>query len=86
MRVVFIVTMFGTLNANSVESDNTQRSVASDLGLHYLPMFLYGDARYKWFQLKDVRKMTPFLALASSVSITKTYLYNFDPLKPHFIQ
>ena len=31
-------------NANSVDSDHTPRSVASEQGLHCLPMFLLGDA------------------------------------------
>ena len=35
-------------NANSVDSDQTPRSVASDLGLHCLPMSLLWDARLKW--------------------------------------
>ena len=33
------------LNANSVNSDQTPRSVASDLGLHCLPVSLLWDAR-----------------------------------------
>ena len=39
---------FYVLNANSVDPDQTPRSVASDLGLHYLPMSLLWDARHKW--------------------------------------
>ena len=35
-------------NANSVDTDQTPRSAASDLGLHCLPMSLFGDARHKW--------------------------------------
>ena len=35
-------------NANSVEPDQTPHSVVSDLGLHCLPMSLFGDARHKW--------------------------------------
>ena len=36
------------LQANSGDPDQTQHSVASDLGLHYLPMFHKKDARYVW--------------------------------------
>ena len=36
------------LNANSVDPDQTPRSVASDLGLHCLPMSLLWNARLKW--------------------------------------
>ena len=44
----FIISMFysdSVLNANSVDSDQTTRSVMSDLGLHYLPISLLWDAR-----------------------------------------
>ena len=34
--------------ANSVDPDQTPRFVASDLSLHFLPMSLLWDARYKW--------------------------------------
>ena len=46
--LAFIITMFveiSELNANSVDPDQTPRSVAFDLGLHCLPMFLSWDAR-----------------------------------------
>ena len=36
------------LNANSVDPDQTPRSVASDLGLYCLPKSLLWDARHKW--------------------------------------
>ena len=36
------------LNANSVDPDQISHSVASDLGLHCLPMSLLWDARLKW--------------------------------------
>ena len=35
------------LNANSVDPDQTPRSVASDLGLHYVAMSLLWGARHK---------------------------------------
>ena len=35
-------------NVNSVDSDQTPRSAASDLGLHCLPKSLLGEARHKW--------------------------------------
>ena len=37
------------LNANSVDSDQTPRSAASDLGLRFLPMSLLWDARHNFF-------------------------------------
>ena len=36
------------LNANTVDSDQTPQSAASDMGLHSLPMFILWDARHKW--------------------------------------
>ena len=36
------------LNANCVDSDQMPHSVASDLGLHCLPLTLLWDARLKW--------------------------------------
>ena len=43
------------LLANSVDPDETSRSVASDLGLHFLPVSLLWDARfkYKWIDLDN---------------------------------
>ena len=38
-------------NANSVDFDQTARSVASDLDLHRLPMYLLWDARLKWVNI-----------------------------------
>ena len=46
-----MITMFykiAALNANSVDPDQTPRSAASDVGLHYLPMSLLWEARLKW--------------------------------------
>ena len=40
------------VHANSVDPDQTPRSAASELGLHYLPMTLLGDARLKWNTVK----------------------------------
>ena len=37
--------------ANSVDHDQTPRSVASDLSLHCLPMSLLRDARVKWVKV-----------------------------------
>ena len=36
------------LDANSVDPDQTPRSVESDLGVVCLPMYLLWDARHKW--------------------------------------
>ena len=35
-------------NANSVDTDQTPHSAASDLGRHCLPTSLLWDARHKW--------------------------------------
>ena len=35
-------------NANSIDPDQTPPSVASNLGLHCLPMSLLWGARFKW--------------------------------------
>ena len=36
------------MQANSGDPDQTPHSVASDLGLHYLPMSHQKDARHIW--------------------------------------
>ena len=36
------------IQANSGDLDQAPHSVASDLGLHYLPMFHKKDARHIW--------------------------------------
>ena len=38
------------LNANSVDPDQTSRSVASDQGLHCLLVSLLWDTRHKWIK------------------------------------
>ena len=45
-------------NADSIDPNQTPRSVASDLGLHCLPMSLLCDAGRKWF-----KQILPFLGL-----------------------
>ena len=42
------------LNAKSVNPDQMLHSVASDLGLHCLPMSLLSDARLIWVNLQIV--------------------------------
>ena len=42
-------------SANSVDLNQTQHSVASDLGLHCLPMSLLWDARHKWVKVKSLK-------------------------------
>ena len=116
---------YNVLYANSIDPDQTPRSVASDLGLHYLPMSLLQDDRLKW--VKGINKFsgregnsvkyyfprfwkrvefTSLHLMLSAIApglhtdgldvqvsdtgsswsfyITKTYIFNFDPLKPHF--
>ena len=53
------------LNANSVDPDQTPRSVASDLGLHCLPTSLLWSARLKLFRLLTVPRL--FLCSGSPV-------------------
>ena len=43
------------LNANSVDPDKMLHSMASDLGLHCLPMSLLRDTRNKWVKTSIVR-------------------------------
>ena len=38
-------------NVNSVDSDQTPHSAASDLGLHCLPMSILRDTRHKWVKV-----------------------------------
>ena len=39
------------VNANSVDPDQMPHSVASDLGLHCLPVSHLWDARHKWVKM-----------------------------------
>ena len=39
-------------NANSVDTDQTSHSAASDLGLYCLPMSLLWDPRLKWVNVQ----------------------------------
>ena len=41
-------------NANSVDPDETPRSVASDQGLHCLQMSLLWDNRHKWVKWMSI--------------------------------
>ena len=41
------------LNANCVDPDQMPYSAASDLGLHCLPMSLFGDAWHKWINVLE---------------------------------
>ena len=41
------------LFANSGDFDQTPHSVASDLGLHCLPMALLGVSRLQWVKVSD---------------------------------
>ena len=50
--LVFIITCFidiPVVNANSVDPDQAPHSEVSDLGLHYLPVTLFGVYRLKCF-------------------------------------
>ena len=40
------------MQANSGDPDQTSHSVASDLGLHYLPMSHKKDARHIWVKMQ----------------------------------
>ena len=75
-------------NANSVDANQT------DLGLPCLPMSLFRDTRRKWvksfpqwnwmghnWEKKEISRIFPIL---QNEYITKTCLYNIDPLKPQF--
>ena len=45
IRGVWLVFTISEFNANSVDPEQTLRSAASDLGLHYIPMSLLWDSR-----------------------------------------
>ena len=47
-------------SANSVDPDQTPRSVASDLDLHSLQLSVFWDARYKWVNGSIVLKNRHF--------------------------
>ena len=56
------------MQANSGNPDQTPHSVASDLGLHYLPMSHKKDARHIW-----VKKCTHFAYLIRVAEIWEVY-------------
>ena len=64
------------LVVNSVDTDQKSRSVASDLNLYCLLRLSV--------RIRRVSTVTVNRPLSEIIFITKTYLYNFDPLKPHF--
>ena len=68
---LFLIKEIPVLNANRIDPDQTPHSAVSDLGLYRMQMSILWDTRHKWVNLLQIY-------------ITKTYLYNFDPLKPHF--
>ena len=80
--------------ANCVDPDQTPRSVVSDLCLHCLPITLLRDARSgEWLHFQGrhlIQNLFCFISekgsvlIGNNLSITKTCLCNFDPLKPHF--
>ena len=85
--------------ANSVDPDQTQYYAASDLQLRRkwdrgpknsncvcLSYDVLNDCRtWKNVQILEVcKRRAMVLYLEDQTCITKTYLYNFDPLKPHF--
>ena len=48
---ITIITMFfkiPVVNVNSVDSDQMPHSAASDLGVHCLPLTLFGASRLSW--------------------------------------
>ena len=54
--------------ANSIDPDQTPRSLASDLGLHCLPMFFLWDARHKWVKIETCKVLV-------MLKISATYRY-----------
>ena len=71
------------VNANSVvDPAQAPLSAASDLGLHYLPMSHFWDTRHKWVNTNSVE--TDQDGSGQSNVHHGKFLYNFDPLKPHF--
>ena len=70
---------------NSADPDQTPRSVASDLGLHFLTRLVFSKTKSTAI-LSDRPpfRNNPDPPLGPLPNFTKTYLYNFDPLKPHF--
>ena len=63
------------MQANSGDPDQTPQSVASDLGLHYLPMSNKKDARHIWIRMqlfclshKSCRNLGSILLKLSSLS------------------
>ena len=53
--LLYIITLFreiSVFHANSVDSDQRMHSVASDLDLHCLSVFLLWETRHKWVKDK----------------------------------
>ena len=47
--------------ANSKDPDQTPRSVASDVGLHCLPITLLGVSRLQWVKINRYRNITTYV-------------------------
>ena len=62
------------INANRVDPDQTPRSAASDLGLHYLLTSLLWDAKHKWIKyiLQDLEY---FVSRKKETKRSKAILY-----------
>ena len=63
-----------SINATSVDPDQTSRFAASDQGLHCLPMSLLWDAKHKW--VKNIKKQirTDMYYFYIAVSMTRSGL------------
>ena len=64
------------LSASTFYLEFSSHILETDLAFIYLFIYLF-NYLFIYFRLR-------ILKLDISLSITKTYLYNFDPLKPHF--
>ena len=63
------------LFANSGDPDQTPRSMASDLGLHCLPITLKVVYRLQWIKSSDENYRHFFLFFTESVSFENTKIY-----------
>ena len=61
------------LFANSGDTDQMPHSVASDLGLHYLPIILLGTARLQWVNNTESPLYLLFQITTKCFSLSETW-------------
>ena len=66
----------GELFANSGDPDQISRSVASDMGLHCLPVTHLGVSSLQWVKLPQPRQHSDLVIKAKKIYVAFFFLYN----------